>query len=413
MAEPPEEDRSLAELARRLEDAMRGKAPTRVTGSSLPPPTPANITSPPNPQPPEKLSVEGAIQQLRSMQESGTLDRMRRGFNKDNTLRSDIAEAVEQSERSEEKTTVSEGSWTPDDWAVAAVSALIAIPLCEAGWHAVVNEPEHFARGLTAILVGVPLGLAGFSFHRWKTKISAKARDAIGLASLRWWPISLFLAFAYFAVPVAYQRATAPLTPPAVVGFTQQQVDAKIAAVVANLNSQLAEANRQRDAARREADVFRQKIQNAPPQLPAPEDQIPVNWQPDFQLNWYAGPKIAWIRFIGVSAALAHIKDAYIISTLTGHKEQLDVANATNFTERWKIDQVEPIPSGAQVILVYELKPPPSLADFMSQWGAFEFHVVYDNKEYVKIYSQDYINSKMTREMPGVFGPRVTPRNDK
>jgi hypothetical protein len=130
-------------------------------------------------------------------------------------------------------------------------------------------------------------------------------------------------------------------------------------------------------------------------------------------LNWYAGPKIAWIRFIGASTSLARIKDAYVISTLTGHKEPLEIANPTNLTERWKIDQVEPIPSGATVILVYEPKPPPTLPDFMSQWGAFEFHVVYDNKEYVKIYSQDYINSKMTREMPGIFGPRVTPRNDK
>jgi hypothetical protein len=117
--------------------------------------------------------------------------------------------------------------------------------------------------------------------------------------------------------------------------------------------------------------------------------------------------------FTGVSSTLARIKDAYIISTLTGHKEPLELANATNLGERWKIDQVEPIPPGAAVILAYEPKPPPSLPDFMSQWGAFEFHVVYDNKEYVKIFSQDYINAKMAREMPGVFGPRVTPRNDK
>jgi hypothetical protein len=200
---------------------------------------------------------------------------------------------------------------------------------------------------------------------------------------------------------------------PAQTGFTQQQVDEKISNAVANLNSQLTEANRQKEAERREADAFRQQIQNAPPRPPTPEEQVPINWQPDFQLNWYGDQKIAWIRFIGVSTALARIKDAYVISTLTGHKEQLDVANATNFNERWKIDRVEPIPKGAQVFLVYEPKPSPPLPDFMSQWGAFEFHVVYDNKEYVKIYSQDYINSKMTREMPGVFGPRVTPRNDK
>jgi hypothetical protein len=96
-------------------------------------------------------------------------------------------------------------------------------------------------------------------------------------------------------------KAVAAMPP----GFTQQQVDEKIANAVANLNTQLIEAGRQRDAARREADAFRQQIQNAPPRAPTPEEQIPVNWQPDFQLNWYAGPKMAWIRFTGVSTALA------------------------------------------------------------------------------------------------------------
>ncbi|MGA8499461.1 MAG: hypothetical protein WB764_28540 [Xanthobacteraceae bacterium] len=237
------------------------------------------------------------------------------------------------------------------------------------------------------------------------------------------WFAALLALFFYGTGPELYRRATEPATPPTVIHATAEDIANATAPIqskldaaqktIANLNTQLVEANRQKDAARGEADTFRQQIQNAPPQPPAPEDQIPVNWEPDFGFNWYAGPKIAWIRFSGVSTALAHIKDAYIISTLTGHKETLDLANPTNFTERWKIDQIEPIPSGAKVILVFEPKPPPSLPDFMSQWGAFEFHVVYDNKEYIKIYSQDYMNLKMTREMPGILGPRVTPRGDK
>jgi hypothetical protein len=133
-----------------------------------------------------------------------------------------------------------EGSWTTDDWAVAAVSALISVPLCEAGWHAVVNEPEHFARGLTAIVIGVPLGLAGFSFHRWKTKISAEARDRISSAAQKWWPVAAFLAFGYFAAPVAYQRATYVPPAPIVNGFTQQQVDEKVSAATKPLEATIA-----------------------------------------------------------------------------------------------------------------------------------------------------------------------------
>ncbi len=144
---------------------------------------------------------------------------------------------------------------------------------------------------------------------------------------------------------------------------------------------------------------------------PAPEDQIPIRWQDDFQLNWYSGPKMAWIRFSGQATALAHIKDAYIISDLTGHKEHLDVVNPTNFADKWSIDQIEPIVSGAPIMLIYEFQPPPSVSDFLSQWGAFEFHVIYANKEYVQVYRQDYVNDKMTREMPGVIGPHVSKKS--
>ena len=211
--------------------------------------------------------------------------------------------------------------------------------------------------------------------------------------------------------PFINQMGTAPPTI-----IHEAATPEEIAKAAAPIQSKLDAAIAERDTARRDSATSKLNLEVARvqhPQPPTPEDQIPISWEPDFQFNWYNGPKIAWIRFVGVSGALTRIKDAYIISTLTGHKETLDVANATNFAERWKIDQVEPIPSGAKVMLVYEPKLSPPLPDFMSQWGAFEFHVVYDNKEYVKTYSQDYINSKMTREMPGVFGPRVTPRNDK
>jgi hypothetical protein len=204
---------------------------------------------------------------------------------------------------------------------------------------------------------------------------------------------------------------------PSLAKATKESIEDDRDTVVRHLVGALSE----RDAARRELTVTKRDLEAAraqqpQPQLlqpPAPEDQIPVNWQPEFQLNWYGDQKVAWIRFIGVSTELARIKDAYVVSTLTGHKEQLDLANATNFAERWKIDQVEPIPSGATIYLVYEPKPSPPLPDFMNQWGAFEFHVVYDNKEYVKTYTQAYINSIMARQMPGVFGPHVTRRNDK
>jgi hypothetical protein len=64
-------------------------------------------------------------------------------------------------------------------------------------------------------------------------------------------------------------------------------------------------------------------------------------------------------------------------------------------------------------MLVYEPKPPPSISDFLNQWGAFEFHVVYDSGEYKKVYSQDYVQNKFVGELPGIYGPHVTPKGQK
>jgi hypothetical protein len=75
----------------------------------------------------------------------------------------------------------------------------------------------------------------------------------------------LAVAFIYVTGPEMYRRATQPTATQQPPGFTEQQVNDKIAAAINNLNSQLTESNRQRDTARREAEVLRQQIQNAPP----------------------------------------------------------------------------------------------------------------------------------------------------
>ena len=169
------------------------------------------------------------------------------------------------------------------------------------------------------------------------------------------------------------------------------------------MQSQLQDAKRQLETARRAA--------NQPPATPPPEGQVPIRWAPGFQSNYNSEKQIIWIRFNGEATALAPIKDAYITSNITGHRERLKVWNQPS-QKRWDTNQIEPIPAGANVILILDLAPPLSVGDFLSQWGAFEFHVIYsDNKEYTEFIDQGDVEQQL-RSL-GLFGPHVTPKDDK
>jgi hypothetical protein len=97
------------------------------------------------------------------------------------------------------------------DFGVFAVFQLFAVPMCHAGWDAIVSG-EHPGRGIMAIILGLPIGLAGASFHWWKNKLPS-ARDWTARQADRWWPVALLVAFVYVAGPSLYQR-TYPSTGP-------------------------------------------------------------------------------------------------------------------------------------------------------------------------------------------------------
>jgi hypothetical protein len=99
------------------------------------------------------------------------------------------------------------------DIVVFAVCELTAIPLCHAGWEAVVSD-HHLPRGIAAIVIGLPIGLLGASFHWWKDKIARPRREWIQKQALQWWPAAFLLFFLYVTGPEIYRRAT-DHTPPA------------------------------------------------------------------------------------------------------------------------------------------------------------------------------------------------------
>jgi outer membrane murein-binding lipoprotein Lpp len=131
------------------------------------------------------------------------------------------------------------------------------------------HEDIDLKRVVISFVVSTTIGSAILWFaHGWHKTAGGLAtfKGRINRADDYFVVRAAIIAF-FMIVPVliAPLISGVPVQPsPIQPGFTQQQVDAKIASAVANLNAQLTEANRQRDAARREAEAFREQIQNAP-----------------------------------------------------------------------------------------------------------------------------------------------------
>jgi hypothetical protein len=95
--------------------------------------------------------------------------------------------------------------FTLADAFVFTACELTAVPLCHAGWEAVVSD-EHIFRGIVALVVGIPLGIFGLSFHWLKEQLGGSSLEWIQRQGSRWWPAAILLAFIYAAGPSIYQR---------------------------------------------------------------------------------------------------------------------------------------------------------------------------------------------------------------
>lgn len=162
--------------------------------------------------------------------------------------RRDVAAAVDQNERSsEEPTVVSQEhgggiqdaieslikKYLPEIVAFISLEAF-AIPFFHAGAEAIVNG--HLERGVYAYITGGASAVAGFTYHWWKKwPLWQRVRWVV----TPFWPTPLLLLFVYIAGPEIYRRATTQVLSQLAVGFTQQQVDEKIAAATSALETQI------------------------------------------------------------------------------------------------------------------------------------------------------------------------------
>ena len=143
-------------------------------------------------------------------------------------------------------------------------------------------------------------------------------------------------------------------------------------------------------------------------------NQVPVAWNLDSQFLVVTGggpeARINSVLLQGTSTALVTMKEAYAVSGLTGHKQEL-FANV-QYQGYYPVDKVD-IPPEARVWLELIFKPPLSITEFINQWEKFSVTVVYhDATNYHHEFDANYIRQKLQQMIPDAFGPRVTPRPD-
>jgi hypothetical protein len=257
--------------------------------------------------------------------------------------------------------------------------------------------------------------------------ISNAARDA------RVWIAVLLLFFLYGVVPDIYRRATQPISVAGAIGVMPmgtasieeavKQATRQIEADKDDAIKSAARAAKERDDVTKERDAA---LSNAtrlasqlrqPPVSPSIAPQKPVSWFSDSQLFIASGgppngSQVHGILIMGESTATTGMKEAYLVSGLTGHKQALK-ANVHSVGAYFPVDKVD-IPAGAPVQLDLIFDPAIPLKDFMDQWAKFRFTVVYaDGTFYERDYDETYVRQKMQQVVPEAFGPRMTPRGDK
>jgi hypothetical protein len=282
------------------------------------------------------------------------------------------------------------------------------------------DEPINWWRvGLACLVCWVAGGLAVFASRSWRSWSSIRRLGPYLIAAEgKLWVKAIIVAI-FMAIP----SVVSPIFSSSPTPVSEAQMVPK--ADYDALNEKLTKANEDNAALNQKLDRadeiaahIQQNLQNVkeqleatrqaahqPPPPPLPEDQVPIRWQPNFSLNYNGEKQIIWIRFVGEATALDHMKSAYVISNITGQKEQLKMWLPPD-PKRWDADQT--IPRGASINLMMDLAPPLPVGDFLNQWGSFEFHITYDDKEFLHSFNQSEIEQQLTAI--GLFGPHIVPK---
>jgi hypothetical protein len=331
-----------------------------------------------------------------------------------------------------EKPPVSEGP-VPKNWREALPFLIWGVLIFACGFEGIASLLH--AEWLQAVLgLGGMFGLTAMLIH-W-----ARIRD--NFADIRWLMGAIMVALVVAALspyveqhrwPFVWQFATP--VPPAVVHDPPTAKDIAAAAGpliekalsqaekqtdelrdhFALLQQSLEDMKHQRDAAEAEAERLRVQLGvQATQQIPAISGG-PINWTIDGQLVVGGGTwpdvTVGGVFIQGKSTESIGLKEAYIVSGMTGHREDLKIGLHTGL---YPVDKVD-IPAGAAVQLELDWKPPLSAHDFLDQWVMFTLFVVYsDGTTFQHQFDQAFVTLKLKQYIPDALpGPRPSLRTDK
>jgi hypothetical protein len=279
---------------------------------------------------------------------------------------------------------------------------------------------HHIGRGLVALIVGLPVGLLGGSFHWWKSRVSVPTRDFVQRTARLWLPVALFAAFAYVAGPELYRRATKPIAVTGAIGAmpigttsvdeATAQATKKITAERDEALKSAARAAKERDDALRDLENLRQQNNFAPSQPSAPAPNGPINWD-SIVSPWTTGDTLGTvflgIGMTGVSNSLVDLTNAYIVSELTGERISLQISTAPG-PQLAQLSEINQIPPKVRIELWAKLDPSLHGSDLMAHWGRFRFHAEYSGVTYEHVFDENYMRNFIS-VFPGAnVGPHIT-----